>query len=452
MNYTVTIMLIEGLRTPMPEESGEKQSTKIETKATHPRHDLGQAERALAAVELFGTLENFGLEATYITGSMARLSRNIMDVPYSPYTAWDQVRAQQKKDEEEKNQKGIKTPHNPIIDIWGATGDLVSSYAALGRQMHKMFLDPLVNVGDGAKLLLEAKATEPTGITPYETVEFDREVKGVSKLAKLRHYKCTAPAEIRKKEPMFIIAPRMNQPEIMDIDNNKSLIQNYIKQGYEVYVVDWGGRDLQLLSEKKNKTAEEAAKFNHDKDLSVTDDVLRTIPAMINSMKKDDPNAEKFHLEGYCQGALIAALYLSVQKEIQPEAGVLDVTYLTPPHKFPKGGSPLNEMAQDPKVDPEALVIAAGGIMPGPAIALGAQMRDPEAYILKTYFDAMSMAAKGDPKKIEAYQKIGRWLVRPTAFPGPYYTDLINKFYRKDLFAKGDLILEGHKEPDQKHS
>ena len=69
------------------------------------------------------------------------------------------------------------------------------------------------------------------GVTPAETVyEEDR--------LKLRHY--ISAEKPRYKTPLVFIYALVNRPYILDLKKGRSVVANFVEQGFDTYLVDWG--------------------------------------------------------------------------------------------------------------------------------------------------------------------------------------------------------------------
>src|SRR6516164_9952666 len=101
--------------------------------------------------------------------------------------------------------------------------------------------------------------------------------------AKLYRYIPVVPAEQRHKIPLFLVFALMNKPYILDLRPGNSFIEYMVKQGYDVYLLDWGAPGIE------------------DKDLNFGDYTLEYLPRAICKMKAVS-HVEEFSLLGWCIG------------------------------------------------------------------------------------------------------------------------------------------------------
>src|SRR5690349_18779055 len=70
-----------------------------------------------------------------------------------------------------------------------------------------------------------------TGTTPSEVVyEIER--------VRLLHYKPQGP--IRHHTPVVFVYALVNRPYILDLKPGKSVVDHFVKAGFDTYLIDWG--------------------------------------------------------------------------------------------------------------------------------------------------------------------------------------------------------------------
>src|SRR6184192_3956153 len=129
--------------------------------------------------------------------------------------------------------------------------------------------------------------------------------------AKLYHYIPVVPAEKRHKVPLFLVFALMNKPYILDLRPGNSFIEYMVKQGYDVYLLDWG------------------VPGPEDKDLKFDDYVLDYLPRAIRKMKAVS-GSQEFSLLGWCIGAILTTIYAA----LRPDDGLSNLLLLTAPLDF----------------------------------------------------------------------------------------------------------------------
>src|SRR5437764_5999201 len=154
--------------------------------------------------------------------------------------------------------------------------------------------------------------------------------------AKLYRYIPVVPAGQRHKVPLFLVFALMNKPYILDLRPGNSFIEYMVKQGYDVYLLDWG------------------APGPEDKELKFDDYVLDYLPRAIRKLKAVS-GSDEFSMLGWCIGAILATAYAA----LQPDSGLKNLTLLTAPLDFSdKQTGGFVRWVNDQHFDPENLVDA----------------------------------------------------------------------------------------------
>jgi len=114
--------------------------------------------------------------------------------------------------------------------------------------------------------------------------------------ARLYRYSPVVPAEQRHKVPLFLVFALMNKPYILDLRPGNSFIEYMVKQGYDVYLLDWGAPGLE------------------DKELKFDDYVLDYLPRAIRKLKAVS-GCDEFSMLGWCIGAILTTIYAALRPD-----------------------------------------------------------------------------------------------------------------------------------------
>lgn len=245
-----------------------------------------------------------------------------------------------------------------------------------------------------------------------------REVIWTLNKAKLYRYIPVVPAEKRHKVPLFLVFALMNRPSILDLRPGHSFVEYMVKQGYDVYLLDWG------------------APGPEDKDLKFDDYVLDYLPRAIRKVKAVSGSNE-FSMLGWCIGAILTTIYAS----LRPDSGLKNLILLTAPLDFSdKTAGGFTRWVNDPHFDPEKIVAALGNV-PGEMIDYGAKALKPvENYIgsYVTLWDNLD-----DPRLVEAWHAMNTWVTDLIPMAGATYLQLIKELYQQNKLIKGKMIIRG---------
>src|SRR6266545_4667422 len=117
-----------------------------------------------------------------------------------------------------------------------------------------------------------------------------KRIEAQARTAKLDRYAPVVPAEQRHPVPLFLVFALMNRPYILDLRPGNSFVEYIVRQGYDVYLIDWG------------------VPGPEDKHLKLDDYVLEYLPRAIRKVKST-AGTDEFSMLGWCIGAILVTLY-----------------------------------------------------------------------------------------------------------------------------------------------
>jgi polyhydroxyalkanoate synthase len=154
-----------------------------------------------------------------------------------------------------------------------ASSSLPESSAALQSELKQ--------IEENSRTLLRVSTTRATVAKP------PKQVIWTLNKAKLYRYIPVVPAEQRHKVPLLLVFALMNKPYILDLRPGNSYIEYMVKQGYDVYLLDWG------------------VPGPEDKDLKFDDYVLDYLTRAVRKVKAVS-GSDELSMLGWCIGAILA--------------------------------------------------------------------------------------------------------------------------------------------------
>lgn len=212
--------------------------------------------------------------------------------------------------------------------------------------------------------------------------------------------------------PIFIIPSMISHYYILDLQEDKSLI-NYLNQnGHDVYVLNWG------------------LPTTDDQFMDFNSLLLNRIPYFIKRATEHANNVD-VNLMGHCLGGTIAAMYASLNK-----SEIHSLFLLTAPLDF-SIESKLNEWVNNGTVNYRLLIDSFGNI-PWPVLHSSFLMLKPLSQYsrLKKYFQT-----KMTDEQKRNYWSLELWSHDSVAFRGGCYLNLIQDLYIKNSFLNGQFRL-----------
>ena len=101
----------------------------------------------------------------------------------------------------------------------------------------------------------------------------------------------------QRKTPVLIVFATINRPDILDLQQQTSFIGDLLRQGMDVYLLDWGGSSEHPFSLRLNNQIALLSKC---------------VQFILNSLR-----IKKINLLGVCQGGVISLCYAALHEAIK---------------------------------------------------------------------------------------------------------------------------------------
>ncbi len=240
--------------------------------------------------------------------------------------------------------------------------------------------------------------------TPYEVVyEEDR--------IKLKHY---MPKEVKYKRPLLVVYALINRETMLDLQEGRSVVQTFLDNGLEVYMIDWG------------------YPTRKDQYLTIDDHVNVYMDNVIDFIRKRH-ELEQIHLMGICMGGAFCVMYSA----LHPEKIKNLVTTVTPTN-FDTDKGLLHIWMRNTNADQMADCYKN---MPGDLMNLGFLLLNPARLIIDKYISFFeNMDNKGF---VENFIRMEKWIFDSPDVPGETFRQFITDCYRENRLIQSRLELDG---------
>ena len=233
---------------------------------------------------------------------------------------------------------------------------------------------------------------------------------------KLLHYRRETPATYA--EPVLFCYALVNRPYILDLQPDRSVVQQYLKQGFEVYLIDWG-------------TPTEA-----DRGLDLEHYVCGFLGRAVDWIRERQVN-DRLHLLGYCMGGTMAALFTALRPEM-----VRSLTLLAAPIDFAGHDALLNLWTDRRHFDVDAVVDAFGNC-PAWFLQTCFLFMNPVANLIEknlSFYEQMD-----DPRSMTSHFALESWVNDGIPVAGETFREFVKSLYQRNLLVKGELTLGGRR-------
>ncbi len=231
---------------------------------------------------------------------------------------------------------------------------------------------------------------------------------------KLYHYKPLT--EKVSPVPTLIVYALVNRQYMMDLQQNRSIIRNWLELGLDVYIVDWGYPD------------------QIDKYLTMEDYIDGYINNAVDVLRKHT-GKEQINLIGVCQGGTFSAIYAALYPE-----KIKNLVVMVAPIDFSSKDGLLFHWSQ--YLDIDALVDAYG-IIPGDFINTGFLMLKPFQLMINKYIGLLENI--DNPAAVEDFLRMEKWIFDSPGQAGETFRKFIKDLYQDNMLVKNELELGGKK-------
>ncbi len=254
-----------------------------------------------------------------------------------------------------------------------------------------------------SEILLASMDTD-IAVTCHETVyEEDR--------IKLKYYK---PEKVKYKTPLLVVYALINRETMLDLQPGKSVIQNFLKEGIEVYLVDWG--------------------YPTRKDRYLTlDDHVNGYMDNVVDLIRERHSLPAVNLMGICMGGSMSVMYAA-----QHPSKIKNLVTTVTPTNFDTKKGLLHVWMKE--LDAGGLADSYGNI-PGDLMNLGFLLLNPARLMIDKY---VGFCEKMDNREfVQDFIRMEKWIFDSPDLPGETFKQFIRDCYQKNLLIQSKLELDG---------
>lgn len=214
--------------------------------------------------------------------------------------------------------------------------------------------------------------------------------------------------------PVIIVYALVNRPYMVDIQEGRSMVQNLLRLGLDLYIIDWGYPD------------------RGDMYLTLDDYINGYIDNCVNVIRKRH-GLDAINVFGICQGGTFSLCYTS----LHPNRVKNLVTSVTPVDFHVRDGL-LNIWAQP--LDVDAMVDALGNV-PGDFMNGGFLMLKPLQLTAQKYLGFADILDRD--KHLRSFLRMEKWVFDSPDQAGEAFRQFIKDFYQQNKLIKGEVELNG---------
>jgi len=237
------------------------------------------------------------------------------------------------------------------------------------------------------------------------------------------HYHPIAEPSKIMKTPLLIVPPLINGYEVADLQPDRSLVRNLLREGIDVYLNDWGyPRQV-------------------DKHRSVDDYINGYLDDTVDFIRQR-AGVDKIALFGICQGGTISTTYSTLNQDkvclLTLTVSPIDFDAYRANHKPHEGL--MFTMGADADVDK---MVAVHGNVPADVLNVSFLMASPFILNFGKYADVIDIL--DDRAALLNFLRMEKWLFGGPDAVGQTFREFIRDFLKGNKLVKGGLEIGGRK-------
>lgn len=226
------------------------------------------------------------------------------------------------------------------------------------------------------------------------------------------HYESDIPKQY--STPLLLVFALVNRPYILDLLPHKSVVQQFLRAGFDVYLVDWG-----VPSES-------------DRHLTLNHYIERYLHNVVAQVA-EHADSEQVSLLGYCMGGTMSAMYTSLHQEL-----IKNFILMAAPIDWSDRSS-LLAIWTDPKYfDVDKMIDTYGNTPPAWLQSSFAMLKPVSNFMEKyvTFYEKMT-----DEKFLEEFFAMEMWGNDNIPVAGETFRQFVKDCFQKNLLVQGKLRL-----------
>lgn len=242
--------------------------------------------------------------------------------------------------------------------------------------------------------------------TPYEVVYQEDRVR-------IKHYKSSS-SKKPFQTPLVIVYALINRETMLDLQPGRSVVQNLLAEGVDIYMVDWG------------------YPTRKDRYLTISDHVNGYMDNVVDFVRRRH-KVQKINLMGICMGGTFSVMYAA----LHPEKVKNLITTVTPTN-FDTSKGLLHVWTKDLEF---SKLIDAYGNIPGDLLNVAFLLLNPARLVIDKY---MNYFENLDNKEFtENFIRMEKWIFDSPDVPGETIRQFIEDCYQKNLLIQSRMELDG---------
>ena len=212
--------------------------------------------------------------------------------------------------------------------------------------------------------------------------------------------------------PLLIIYALVNRPYIVDLHEQRSLVQGLLKDGIDVYLIDWGYPG--------------PGDCNFDLEYYIGTLIDQCVDRTL-----ENSGASELNVLGICQGGTMSLCYSALEPK---KVGNL-ITMVTPVD-FQTPDNTLSHWFREIDID---LIVDTMGNVPGTLLNSIFLSLKPFKLGVEKYLDFVKISDQ--PEKVENFMRMEKWIFDSPDQAGEMFRDFLRLFFHENRLVTGSLQI-----------
>jgi polyhydroxyalkanoate synthase len=220
---------------------------------------------------------------------------------------------------------------------------------------------------------------------------------------------------VRFEQPLLVITSLVSRSYILDLLPGSSSVEYLRRQGFDVFMVDWGVPD------------------HLDADNSLETYIDEYLPRVVDAVIRET-GAEQITMVGYCLGGVLATLYVNGHDDGRARNLVL----LATPVDFSAMG-PMVAALQEGRLEPDDIIDETGNV-PADVLYTGFFMMAPTTVVAQ---NATLLENLWNDEFVRGFQAVSQWTRDQVPFPGAAFRQVVEDLIRRNRLMDGRIQIGG---------
>jgi polyhydroxyalkanoate synthase len=232
---------------------------------------------------------------------------------------------------------------------------------------------------------------------------------------KLLHYLTDQPPKF--KTPLVFVFALVNRPYILDLKTGKSVVEHFVRRGFDTYLIDWG------------------VPTDADRHLTLDDYINGSMLNIFDYVQRRC-GVEQVNLLGYCMGGAMSAMFTALHQKM-----VRNLILLAAGIDFSSRDGLLLRWTDEKYFDVDSVVDVCGNIPPQFLQSVFLMLKPIQNFIEKpiNLWERLD-----DDKFIDDFLTMETWIQDNIPIPGEVFREYVKHLYQKNRLVKGEMPIGRH--------